>query len=221
MSGGLENYKHAFLTDDFLLANPSQYDDVAALKQLFQDHIPLLAKCITTHATICPESLLQLQIHMEEKFETLKVNPLHLTTQSNSHSIKEAWGCDSAKDQPASPNLPSFSPPNSIPLSDLTRKTTPPVNNTTDKGNEKLERSTSNVNNSARSSSPIKVASKSLSSTKAAPIKKEKKEEPKQSSKLVEIDQSWSPKLSPPVTATSMAHNLKSRKQIIGSRRDE
>ena len=73
MSGGLDNYKKAFLSDEFIASNQSQIADIEGLKQLFQDHVTLLSKCIVVHAAICPESLLQLQVHLEEKLEKLKV----------------------------------------------------------------------------------------------------------------------------------------------------
>ena len=73
VSGGVENYKKAFLAPEYLRANPKDKKFVDELCDAFTTQLDVLSECIVVHASICPESMQQLQDHLEEKLKELKV----------------------------------------------------------------------------------------------------------------------------------------------------
>jgi dedicator of cytokinesis protein 1 len=74
VSGGMENYKKAFLSAEYLSKNPNQAANVKLLRDGFTEQLHVLSDAIVVHAAICPESMRKLQEHLEEKLEELKVS---------------------------------------------------------------------------------------------------------------------------------------------------
>ena len=72
VAGGVENYKKAFLDPNYLKENPEHSEFVKQLCDAFTNQLEVLSECIVVHASICPESMQQLQEHLEEKLKELK-----------------------------------------------------------------------------------------------------------------------------------------------------
>lgn len=82
VSGGVENYKKAFLDPDYLKQNPQHKIFIDELCDAFTYQLEVLSECIVVHASICPDSMQQLQDHLEEKLKELQVSLYHeLLTQ--------------------------------------------------------------------------------------------------------------------------------------------
>ena len=72
VSGGVENYKKAFLAPDYVKEHPEHQHFIDQLCDAFTRQLDVLSECIVVHASICPESMQQLQDHLEEKLKELQ-----------------------------------------------------------------------------------------------------------------------------------------------------
>ena len=74
VSGGIDNYKKAFLSKEYLQENPNDKTFIQSLRDAFTQQLNILSESIVVHAAVCPESMQQLQGHLEEKLGELKSN---------------------------------------------------------------------------------------------------------------------------------------------------
>lgn len=90
VNGGLDMYKQAFCSPAYVEAHPEQAEGIAALKALFQEQLKVLSECIIVHSRVCPESMQQMQTHLEETLVELR----------------KAWGTDKGGEDPTEADEP-------------------------------------------------------------------------------------------------------------------
>lgn len=71
VGGGMEKYKQAFCTPEYLAENPSDAPYVAQLGTMFDNQLKILTTCIEIHARVCPPQIKNLQMHLEETLAKL------------------------------------------------------------------------------------------------------------------------------------------------------
>jgi len=102
VAGGVDMYKRAFLTPQYLEENAAHAPFIEQLKKLLDEQLEVLNKSIVVHARICPPSMRQLQDHLEGKLQEV---------QDTFSGKAKAKAPTSAAPSPPMPQLSSQSSP--------------------------------------------------------------------------------------------------------------